>query len=253
MLNVQAGDVISVTGNDRIPQLGAHGGFMGHVLVVLSKAQRLPAGSPEGSQMCEHLKMCSACDLWKLRTLESTRSKSGLHFADLLLRYDDQSGRLILVGELSIDSTNLSIIDSEAVDVWQSPPALRNNFRLDLMEQVVADMKDKQVDWSFVTAAWALLSVFHSPEKSSNGKSLQEIQDSWDLSPICTTVVIVFWQRYLLGLANESNFLRGHENQEDSVKMILQWMPLNAYGVLPGTLTKVLCDSGWVRPKSLFF
>jgi len=45
MLNVQAGDVISVTGNDRIPQLGAHGGFMGHVLVVLSKAQRLPAFS----------------------------------------------------------------------------------------------------------------------------------------------------------------------------------------------------------------
>jgi len=246
-LDVRAGDVLSVTGNDRIARLGAHGGFMGHVLVVLSKAQPLPASSPEGSRICKLLQMRSACLLWKVRTLESTRSKSGLHIADLLLRYDGQSGRLVLVGEVSVDGAELSMIESEAVEVWQSPPELRNILRFDLIERVVADMKEQEANWSLATAARALLTGFNKSLNSSNRSSLKEIQDSWDMAPICTSVVIVFWQRYLIRLAKESEFQSGRGQPS---QLILRWMPLKSDGVLPGVLIKVMCDCGWVRQKN---
>jgi len=251
-LDVRAGDVLSITGNDQIAQLGAHGGFMGHVLVVLGDAQPLPASLPEGSRIRKHLKIRGQCDLWKVRTLESTRSQSGLHSADLILRSNTEAGTLLLVAELCIDSNDLSMIDSEAVEVWQSPPELRKNFRSDLMDQVVADMKDQESDWSLVTAARALLSGRSDLRRARSGSSMKEIQHCWDMDPICTSVVVVFWQRYLLRLSRETTSQNsvGHL-KEDPAKLILKWMPLKSDGVLPGVLMKVMRDCGWVRKRHM--
>jgi len=247
-LDVQAGDVLSVTGNGRLARLGAHGGFMGHVLVVLNDAQPLPAGLPEGSELRRHLRLRSTCDLWKVRTLESTRSQTGLHSADMLLRSDDETGKLILVGELSIDKKDLSLIDSEAVEVWQSPPELQKNFRLDLMELVVADMKDREGDWSLVTAARALLNQGSDLRRERSRRSLQQIKDCWNMDPICTSVVVVFWQRYLFRLSHQASTQGGTGHlKENATKLIMKWMPLKSDGVLPGALTKVMRDCGWAR------
>lgn len=247
-LDVQAGDVLSVKGNGRLARLGAHGGFMGHVLVVLSDAQTLPAGLPEGSEIRQLLRLPSTCILWKIRTLESTRSKTGLHSADMFLKSDDGTGNLVLVGELSIDKNDLSLIDSEAVEVWQSPAELRKDFRLDVMDRVVADMKDQEGDWSLVTAARALLNQGSDLRRAWNMRSLQEIKDCWEIDPICTSVVVVFWQRYLFRICQQATLQdsSGHL-KEDPIKLILKWMPLKSDGVLPGALTKVMKDCGWDR------
>jgi len=246
-LDVQPGDVFSIKGNDQVAQLGAHGGFMGHFVVVLSDAQLLPASLPEGAEMRKLLKIRSTCNLWKVRTLESTRSKSGLHVADLFLRSDEETGLLLLVGEISIDGSELSLIDSETVEVWQSPLELRRSFRVDLMEHVIADMKTQEADWSLSTAARALLTRPSDLRRSKRGRSLREIQDCWDIDPICTSVVVVFWQRYLLRFAQAGacqNFLA---QPQDPAKLILKWMPLKSDGVLPGALTQVMHDCGWVH------
>jgi len=246
-LDVQPGDVLSIRGNDQVAQLGAHGGFMGHVVVVLSDAQLLPASLPEGAEMRKLFKIRGTCNLWKVRTLESTRSKSGLHVADLLLRSDEEAGLLLLVGEISINGSELSAIDSEIVEVWQSPLELRRSFRVDLMEHVVADMKNQEADWSFRTAARALLTRPSDLRRSKRGRSLREIQDCWDIDPICTSVVVVFWQRYLLRFAQEAACQHFPAQPQDPAKLILKWMPLKSDGVLPGALTQVMHECGWVH------
>jgi len=246
-LDVHPGDVFSIKGNDQVAQLGAHGGFMGHVVVVLSDAQLLPASLPEYAEMRKLLKVRSTCNLWKVRTLESTRSNSGLHVADLLLRSDDQTDLLLVVGELSINGGELSAIDSETVEVWQSPFELRRNFRVDLMAHVVADMKDQEADWSLSTAARALLTRTSDLRRSKRGTSLKEIRDCWDIDPICTSVVVVFWQRYLFRFAQEAAFQNCLGQPLDPAKLILKWMPLKSDGVLPGALTQVMHDCGWVH------
>lgn len=217
---------------------------MGHVVVVLSDAQLLPPSLPEGADMRRMLKIRSTCNLWKVRTLESTRSKSGLHVADLLLRSDDETDLLLLVGEISVDGSELSAIDSETVEVWQCPLELRRNFRVDLMGHVVADMKHQEADWSLSTAARALLTGPSDLRRSRRGRSLQDIQDCWDIDPICTSVVVVFWQRYLHRFAQEANRLG---KNQDPAKLILKWMPLKSDGVLPGALTQVMHECGWVH------
>jgi len=88
-LDIQAGDVLCVKGNGRIAQIGANGGFMGHMLVVLSDAQLLSTRQADGCAVLRSFRKGRQCDIWKVRTLESTRGKTGLHVADLFLRSDD--------------------------------------------------------------------------------------------------------------------------------------------------------------------
>jgi len=219
---------------------------MGHVLVVLSEAQYLPA-SGEGLELRRCFEMPSTCYLWKVRTLESTRSKSGLHVADLFLRTDSEASLLLLVGELSIDTNEFSRIGSETVEVWQSPGELRRCFSMHILQDVVADMKKQEANWSFATAARALLSSTSDLRRSKSGRSLRCIQDCWEMNPICTSVVVAFWQRYLVKLAQEASYLDVLEHVEDAAGLIMKWMPLKSDAVLPGELTKVMGDCGWLR------
>jgi len=251
-LDIQAGDVLCVRGNGRIAQIGANGGFMGHMMVVLSSAQLLSAREIEDCRMLrKSFRRGHKCDIWKVRTLESTRGKSGLHVADLFLRSDDKTCQLLLVGELSLECHEFSMLDPEAVDVWQSPPVLRKNIRFDLIEMVVADMKVHEADWSMATAAKALLTQASDLRRSRNGKEMQEMKEGWCMDPICTSVVVIFWQRYLFKLAQDATLQQDAGLLKvNAAKLILQWMPLKADGVLPGVLTKVMRDCGWI-PKTI--
>merc|ERR1719421_2318893 len=68
----------------------------------------------------------------------------------------------------------------------------------------------------------------------------------WSKEPICTSVVIIFWQVYLCRFASVINNTRPEGNYIDPAVMIMRFMPLKADRVLPGHLLKTLKDHGFV-------
>merc|ERR1712194_200589 len=77
-----------------------------------------------------------------------------------------------------------------------------------------------------------------------SGQVLEEIRACWDEEPICTSVVVTFWQRYLCKLAQAAIITRGC--LVDPAKLVLKWMPLKADRVLPGELFTTMQACGWV-------
>jgi len=123
------------------------------------------------------------------------------------------------------------------VEIWRSPAGLRECFQLDIMELVLSDMRRHEACWSFATAARAMLLSARHFRSTDREDLLEEIQDCWLSKPICTSVVIIFWQRYLCRLAEAAN--------RSESELILHWMPLKADRVLPGELINVMIESGW--------
>lgn len=233
------GDIIFVEGDGHLQTLGANGGFMGHVLLALGSPQRVDSGSDLALALAEAWP--SDANVWRVRTMESTRAESGLHHAEMLLHVDSATNLLHLVGELSMDHMALSKTDSEVVQVWQSPPSLRTSVQLELVDTVLQDMGALEAEWSLATAARAiLLSGERCGDSIRRSAVLREAKSCWQSKPICTSVVIVFWQRYLCKLAERTQTSAG------AAELIKAWMPLKADRTLPGTLQSVLRECGWV-------
>lgn len=217
---------------------------MGHVMVVLSAPQVVKRGT-ETADVLSLAWPKGAEEIWIVRTMESTRNSQGLHHADMLLHLES-SGRLALLAELSADGSDISMIDGEAVQIWQCPGELRQAFRLDLMASVLQEMNCHQADWSLATAARAMLLSGSHFRSTDRRRMLQEVQECWFEQPICTSIVIIFWQRFLCHLANVGD-AGSARSKRDAVDLIRQWMPLKADRVLPGQLLRTMRESGW-RP-----
>lgn len=233
------GDVLQVNGNDHLSQIGAAGGFMGHVMVVMARPRCVYIHSKEGSTLRDVWPISYRGPLWRIPTMESTRFKVGLHLTDLLLHID-ATGCFILRGEVSHDGELAVISEGERVVVWQSPSQLRCSLRLDLMSQVFTEMFLEGESWSMTTALRAL---FMSAKVFRNLKAeedLESIQLCWDSAPICTSVAVVFWQRYLCKVAHS---LSADVNTE--LAFILKWMPLKGDRTLPGQLSDAMRECGW--------
>jgi len=99
------------------------------------------------------------------------------------------------------------------------------------------------------TAARALLKTAAVSRSKSlrNGMSraqlLRELQDCWDEAPICTSVVVVFWQQYLC--------MHARATGQQELDLILKWMPLKADRGLPGDLVNAMRRSGWVAMECM--
>lgn len=231
------GDMLVVRGSGRLTQLGANGGFMGHVLLVTSWPRKIARESPESDALRAVWPAGAQC-VWKVSTVESTRGHAGLHHSEMLLLVDPFTRELSLIGEMIKATRQLCVIENEKVEVWQCPSELRMRPRLDLMSQVLSEMMAQQASWSIRTAVRAAFRSSSIDTSSSDGETLlEEIRESWDVAPICTSVIIVFWQRYLEKLAQA-------QGQPDE-SLVLSWMPLMADRTLPGELTAFLETSGW--------
>merc|ERR1711865_1111937 len=113
---ISPGDVFFVRGSGGIADIGTTGGFMGHVLVVLSAPQPLRASDTADIQSAMPSIVIS--HVWRVSTMESTRSHAGLHCSEMLLYVQPKTGRFSLIGELSSDGSTLSLFESEAVELW---------------------------------------------------------------------------------------------------------------------------------------
>jgi len=247
---VVPGDVLFVKGTGGFMELGTAGGFLGHVMLVIEAPERISANS-ELAQFLEPIwPTDGAKEIWKLRTAEATRSNEGLHECDLLMRIDCDTHQLVLIGEFGNGQVDFC---NEVVDLWQCPRQLRAQLHTRLVESVIREMQLQGRSWSWTTAARAVL---RNPECLTDcgdkEQLLREIIECWAADPICTSVVICFWQRCLVQLADAANSCSPNGvPQVEPVDLILKWMPLKADRSLPGILLETMRRCGWTRRTTL--
>jgi hypothetical protein len=225
-----------VKGNaDGITRLGATGGFMGHVLLVMSP----PVGIQKNSVEAETYRLMwpqNARMLFRVRTGESSRGSEGFHETEVLM-YVNRRGQILICGE--VGGKNLIQYETPVrAQIFCCPAELRAYCRLDIMYEVLAQMRDIEASWSWGTAVRAFLFSADVSEDKDSDDMLEEIQRAWKSDPICTSVIIIFWQQYICRLA---------DIEEDCHPMdwILQWMPLRADRALPGDLLSTMQKCGW--------
>jgi hypothetical protein len=114
------------------------------------------------------------------------------------------------------------------------------------MVDVVKDMHATLGNWSAATAARAIVRQGSQVLSGGNRKVLRDMSSCWSKEPICTSVVIIFWQMYLCRFAAAINATRPEAHRIDPADMIRRFMPLKADRVLPGSLLKSMRENGFV-------
>merc|ERR1740123_1508111 len=242
---VEPGDVLFVRGTGGLLELGTAGGVIGHVMLVIKGPVRIGSDSDHARPL-KSVWPAGVQEIWKLRTLESARGRAGLHEANLYLYVQPETRILFLLGELADREFDFS---NEATELWQSPPELRSRLSDGDVKEVLAGMKEQNANanWSWTTAARAvLLPDWELSDCSDKKQLLQEIQDCWAMDPICTSVVIIFWQRWLCKLASVL-VARQDIAEVTPSDLILQWLPLKADRSLPGPLLDTMQRCGWTK------
>mmetsp|Transcript_36627 Transcript_36627/g.68265 ORF Transcript_36627/g.68265 Transcript_36627/m.68265 type:complete len:436 (-) Transcript_36627:116-1423(-) len=249
---VRPGDVLYIRGGGAagtpLANLGTLGGLFGHVLLALEAPMRISRDSDEGEELRVVWPSADVNELWLVRALECNRSKPGLNEANILL-YVSPTGGLRIAGEVEndydLDSTLELAICDEHVELWKSPTEVRH-LNAQLFDEVVEEMQQQTASWSWSTATYALVSSVQSARMATNenltegekSKLENDILQSWQAAPICTSVVVGFWQRYLWKLAQGTT-------DKEPLDLMLKWMPVRADRVLPGPMLKVMDQCGW--------
>jgi hypothetical protein len=235
-----AGDVLNFRGRfNALSRLGSSGGFMGHVVLAVSEMRPL-LPEAEVAQLFEEFAADGRNTLYAVNIVECSRDTTGLSESTLIL-YVNIEGGVFVGGE--INGPQLTSFDEpEEVHIWHGPLEFREkSFREDFMHEVLTDMRKSQHSWSWSTALrafWLSSDLSHSTEAPV---TLKEIRECWQVEPICSSIVVIFWQKYLLKLA-----LCQHANPLD---LILKYMPLKADRVLPGELLYSMLSHGWTLSK----
>lgn len=248
---VGPGDVLFLKSEDTaLMRIGTSGGFLGHVLQVIGAPSLLHRAGDVDARYLESVWPSGVDKIWSVKTLESTRDAEGLYEVNSLLYVDPESQGIVLLGQDDC-SGDVRVTTGEEVVVWHPPAELRSELKTSIMSEVVEDMKVFDKGWSLLTA---VRSVFFSAAIASIGDEselMADIRSSWTAEPICTSIVVVFWQRYLTKVARattECDFDSG-DTQVDAqaVDSIRRFMPLKADRVLPGDLHNALSRCGWCR------
>lgn len=247
------GDVLCIQGQPGgIMRLGATGGYMGHVLLATSNPRPIHRGTAEASLYRgvwpDHH---NARTLWQVSTIESTRAQEGFHECLYLLYVDDKTGRIMAIGEEHHDQY-VRFEFPVKVEICQCPRALRKGFRPDIMNVVLDEMRQNEANWSWTTAVRAFL---FSAQVHDGGRRtcvdtdsvLEDIQRCWTSDPICSSLIVVFWQRYLCELADFYNAHPSpHTTEVNALDWIMQWMPLKSDRALPGDVISAMEQCEWV-------
>jgi hypothetical protein len=232
--------VINVPGTeDGITRLGASGGFMGHVLLALSAPHGVARNSAEAVSFSKAWPNEFVSKIWLVSTIESCRDHEGYHETRYIM-YVDLSSRIWLHGECiqASDGTLSSIVKFEepaAAQIFQSPAKFRDHFCAEIAQMVLKQMKLTEASWSWGTAIKAYLFSSELATPRHDPAVMEELEKQWVADPICTSVVIVFWQRYMAELAQSGA----------AAHLIYQNMPLKADRALPGELLGTLAAHGW--------
>mmetsp|Transcript_87096 Transcript_87096/g.164194 ORF Transcript_87096/g.164194 Transcript_87096/m.164194 type:complete len:267 (-) Transcript_87096:475-1275(-) len=227
-------------------QIPSVAGRFGHAVLTIAVPRCIQRASQEGAFLSE-VWPDSEDELWAVSIMESTRHDQGLHEGKLLIHVDRATGKLKVVAEVVKDSNGVLLRDmvgSLSTQVFQSPAAIREQLNPHLLAQVLADMRcEQQANWSWGTAVKAALRP-----ANVNASDLTQVQKSWSKRPICTSVPITFWQRFLSKLADYST---SQGQPVGAMDLIRQWMPVKANRSLPTELANALQSAGWTCVKQV--
>lgn len=237
--SVSAGDVLCMLeGSDTLARLGSSGGYMGHVMLVTSTPRLVEAGTEDAEMLHGVWPSPDVKEVWIVRTAECKRSaEHGIHISDHIL-YFSEGGQMMAAAE-ELEHQFLKFKEPVKVEVWQSPVEVREDLRLEMMCEILADMREQALPWSWTTALRAFSFSAEVPRGYDRKRMLAEIRRAWDANPICSSLVVVFWQRYL----HQAAKLRS----ADPLDWILRWMPLVADRTLPGEMLNAMHGCGWSR------
>eukprot|EP00747_Dinoflagellata_sp_TGD_P065949 gnl/TRDRNA2_/TRDRNA2_154582_c0_seq1.p1 gnl/TRDRNA2_/TRDRNA2_154582_c0~~gnl/TRDRNA2_/TRDRNA2_154582_c0_seq1.p1 ORF type:complete len:373 (+),score=49.22 gnl/TRDRNA2_/TRDRNA2_154582_c0_seq1:72-1190(+) len=242
---VVPGDILYIPGQGRLVQVGTAGGLMGHVMLILAVPKRVRPGDPTYEVLAAHIwpdGNNEPAAVWLVPTMESTTTKAGLYETHMVLAADRKSGKLVVIAELDSDRELGVLSGREAVEIWTSPAQLRAQVRDDRVAEVRDDMHADgagEENWSLTTALSAIFRKANSFNNTVANPSLllEEIQECWDSQPICTSVPIIFWQRFICLLAEEQSL--------SAVDLIMKWMPMKADRAMPADLLDTFRKCGW--------
>eukprot|EP00427_Karlodinium_veneficum_P024813 CAMPEP_0169119356 /NCGR_PEP_ID=MMETSP1015-20121227/31511_1 /TAXON_ID=342587 /ORGANISM="Karlodinium micrum, Strain CCMP2283" /LENGTH=334 /DNA_ID=CAMNT_0009182227 /DNA_START=208 /DNA_END=1212 /DNA_ORIENTATION=+ len=247
---VTVGDVLCIKGSrEGLNRLGANGGFMGHVLLVVAPIRVVSRASEQGAYWRNLWPSDDVEELWVVAVMEICRAHEGIYETEYLI-FADESGRLLLHGEAAYTGRLMKFDNREPIEVFQSPAKLRNHLREHIVDGVLAEMRCDQTSWSWSTAIRAFLLSADMPTDGENSLDggMQAIEECWHQAPICTSLVIVFWQRYLCSLAEECNETRRLDHGQPEINAldwIHEFIPLKSDRALPGDLLSTLYQCGW--------
>mmetsp|Transcript_99258 Transcript_99258/g.173356 ORF Transcript_99258/g.173356 Transcript_99258/m.173356 type:complete len:251 (+) Transcript_99258:2-754(+) len=235
-------------------RIGGAGGMFGHVLLATAAPRCIQKHTLEASEFLDVWPAGKVREIYQVPIIESTRSTEGIHETSLLLYVKPQSGKVLLIGEVDKKGTIATFENEhpEEIEVWQCPPELRDASCRDLKEAVLEEMKENQANWSWYTAVRAFLlpaAAESQPSgltaQSDQQQFLSEVQECWKGAPICSSLPVIFWQRYLLKLSQSGRASDQVLKKMSSIELIKTYMPLKSDRSLPGDLLQFLQASGW--------
>jgi len=244
---VVPGDVLVVQGHTAVGQVGVANGPLGQLLLVAATPKSIWQHSAEAHKFRTAWPPGDVPELWKVRTL-SVRRQRDLCIAEMLLYVETGTGRFKIAGEITEDLA-IAVFDSEAVELWQSPTELRQGLRRDLVADVLEEMNMEAKKLHRMTRSVNGTSVKPRlyPVRAGTVWTLEDVQSSWKSDFICTSAVIVFWQRYLCKLARAGRDLDPGDQRRKEVELVCRWMPPRVDGGLPQQLLESMRRAGWAK------
>lgn len=236
-LDLKAGDILFIQGLGGLTEIGTTGGYFGHFLVIVSAPEFLSANEAKELRDCDAGLLASrSC---KVETVESTRNHCGLHRSHHVIYADPDTGCLSIAAELLRDRDGMEFVPvlREPLQIWRSPSEIRAKVSSMSVCQVLTDMQACEQNWSLTTAAKAALMSASVLGRKRDDSLLEELSACWQQAPICTSIVVIFWQRLLGRIAIQFH--------DDHLDLILKWLPLKADRGLPGEVLAALDHCGW--------
>jgi hypothetical protein len=226
---------------------------IGHVQIIVEQPSKVDPQYVEDMGLSH-----PGRDVWSLSTIHSTGLRRGGVCEEKVFVSVKANGELILVGCVEVDALKQPLeakqCDDLQFDIYQAPGPLRACFQRQLADRAT-QLTMTRHEWSLITGARAALGVF-----TSRGRKLQSIptveewKQSLEIEPICTTIFIGWWQRYLHLLGNEAEQIEDPtafgllpDGEQDiamhplGMVLIYKYMPISPC-ILPKYLLKDLHD-----------
>merc|ERR1712232_753404 len=125
---------------DTLTRVGSSGSTLGHVMLATSRTRRVYAGTEESAKLSAVWPSPSIDAVWLVGTAECKRAaRDGIHVSCHIL-YLDESGEIMTAAE-ELEGQFLKFTTPMKVEVWQSPQEMRNNLHIDIMREVLADIR----------------------------------------------------------------------------------------------------------------
>jgi hypothetical protein len=229
-------------------QWGVH-----HCIMIIGMMKRDPVATKVIKESAPELE---GMDIFSCHTIECSarlRGQDSVWYpAMAYFARNRKTGEATMVADIPDGEEQIELISPVKVKLLLHPCRPGHSgpeFDATTFRKAVETCAEMSQKWSLRTAANGVLNrrkiqsldIADYPDPRSRQELLEEIHKRWDNRPICTSVIIMVWQRYFEMIAGS-----GPQAADMAVQNILRWMPLLSDKTLPSALIKELSKCGWV-------